>query len=72
MSSHAHRTNTTLCGASGRGHGEIVKMLLDSGADVNMRGKVGGRPLRVASENGHREIVQILLDNGADVDMQGE
>ncbi|KKO97167.1 hypothetical protein THAR02_10726 [Trichoderma harzianum] len=72
LDSHASRTNTALCGASGRGHGEIVKMLLDSGADINMRGKVGGTPLRLASENGHREIVQILLDNGADVDMQGK
>ncbi|EDU43191.1 ankyrin repeat domain containing protein [Pyrenophora tritici-repentis Pt-1C-BFP] len=57
--------------ASERGHTEIVKLLLDKGADVNAQGGLHGNALQAASERGHAEVVKLLLDNGADVNAQG-
>ena len=49
------------------GHVEIVKLLLDKEADVNVADKEEWTPLHVASENGHVEVVKLLLDKEADV-----
>jgi ankyrin repeat protein len=49
--------------ASQYGQTEIVKLLLDKGADV--KGDAGGRALQGASRNGHTEIVQLLKAAGA-------
>ena len=48
------------------GHEEVVQMLLDGGADVNVQSE-WGTALCGASEYGHGSIVQILLDSGARV-----
>ena len=50
-----------------KGHTETVKLLLDKGADVNMKTDNGETALIEASENGHIEVVKLLLDKGADV-----
>ena len=50
--------------ASKHGHANVVKILLDAGADVHADNDYA---LRWASNNGHAEIVKILLDAGADV-----
>ncbi|OQE13833.1 hypothetical protein PENFLA_c043G02908 [Penicillium flavigenum] len=57
--------------ASWRGYKEIVKLLLDNGADVNAQGGEYGNALQAASSIGHEEIAKLLLDNGADVNAQG-
>jgi len=45
-----------------------VKLLIDKGADVNVK-NVGDRtPLMWAAMHGHTEVVRLLIDNGADVD----
>jgi ankyrin repeat protein len=46
---------------------EIVKLLLEKGADVNARNKNEETPLHSASTNGQIEITNLLLKNGADV-----
>jgi ankyrin repeat protein len=51
-----------LSSAAAAGHPEIVRMLLDAGADVNAD---SGAALTAAA--GHAEIVRLLLDRGADV-----
>ncbi|KJK86072.1 hypothetical protein H633G_10085 [Metarhizium anisopliae BRIP 53284] len=60
--------------ASQRGHAEVVRILLDSGADINVQGgEYGyGNALQVASLEGHATVVQVLLDEGADINAQGE
>ncbi|OAP54807.1 hypothetical protein AYL99_11255 [Fonsecaea erecta] len=64
---------TALQVASGEGHVEIVKLLLDSGADVNAPGKrYSDTALQAASAKGHVEIVKLLLDSGADVNAPGK
>jgi hypothetical protein len=57
--------------ASYHGHGEIVQILIDNGADVNAQGGRHGNALYAASLNGHEKVVQMLLDNGAEVNAQG-
>ncbi|KAJ5169200.1 uncharacterized protein N7482_004794 [Penicillium canariense] len=48
------------------GHIEIVKLLLDKGADPNINEVHSGRtPLYYAAEKGYNEVVKLLLDKGA-------
>lgn len=50
----------------GPGVKEIVKALLDAGADPNARNASGGTPLHTAGFTGNIAIVQMLLAAGAD------
>lgn len=63
------RNNTKLMEASANGNTEIVKMLLEKGADVDFFDKRGNTALMEASDNGHTAIVKLLLKKGADVDL---
>lgn len=53
---------------------ELVKILLDSGADVNVQAPDGWTALMIAAhcENPHAVIINMLLDAGADVDAECE
>ncbi|KAG9203889.1 hypothetical protein G6514_002050 [Epicoccum nigrum] len=53
------------------GHGALVEMLLDKGADVNAQGGYYGNALQAASARGHEQVVKMLLDKDADVNAQG-
>jgi ankyrin repeat protein len=48
--------------ASGNGHAEVVKLLLDAGADVHADNDWA---LQLASYNGHAEVVKLLKQYGA-------
>jgi len=51
----------------------IMKMLIDSGADMNARDSVNGfSPLHSAALNGELELVKMLVENGADVNARGK
>ena len=46
---------------------KIVKMLLEHGADPNIREQGGYTPLHAAAENGDEAVIRILLYGGADL-----
>ncbi|KAF4998341.1 hypothetical protein FGRMN_3221 [Fusarium graminum] len=66
---HGNALNSALFG----GHIEVVKLLLDSGADVNSDrdGSSLSTSLQIASFYGQLEVVQLLLNNGADPNALG-
>ena len=59
---------TPLLKASQMGHKDVVKLLLDKGADPNKAGRLLGTPLHVGAKGGYRDVVQLLLDRGADLE----
>lgn len=60
-------TQTPLCFAAEEGNEDVVRILLDNGADVNARGGNPGNALCAASKTGQDEIIRILLENGAEI-----
>ena len=57
--------------ASEAGLGDVVRVLLEDGADVNAEGGDNDSALQIASIEGHEEIVKMLLQHGADVNAEG-
>lgn len=51
-----------------QGNTEIVKLLLEAGADVNAKDIYGNTALMYSSEYGYTEIVKLLLEAGSEVD----
>jgi ankyrin repeat protein len=58
---------TPIHSAAAGGHEKIVRLLLDHGADANVREQGGFTPLHAAAQNGDVEIVRALLMGGADL-----
>lgn len=53
-----------------KGHGDVVRLMLASGANVNICHKrIGTTPLIAAINEGHVDIVRLLLENGADANV---
>jgi len=67
VNAHDEHGRTALMSAVRKGHREIVRMLLDAGADPNLQTSYGATALSMASGH-HPDIVRMLLDAGADVD----
>jgi ankyrin repeat protein len=62
--------SSTLYHASNFNEIEIVNLLLEHKADVNLgRIKENETPIFIASKEGHAEVVKILLQNGADMNI---
>jgi ankyrin repeat protein len=59
---------TPLRAASYKGHIDVVRVLLDHGANVNTLDKKK-TPISSACRGGHPEIMRLLLEHGADVDV---
>ncbi|OQV24757.1 Ankyrin repeat domain-containing protein 17 [Hypsibius exemplaris] len=61
--------DTPLTIAAEKGHAKFCQLLIDNGAQVNLRNKKGCSPLWLACQNGHFDVVQALVGCGsADVD----
>jgi len=50
----------------------IVKLLVDNGANVNVRQQAGVTPLHSAAQNGNPDMLILLLENGADTQVRME
>jgi ankyrin repeat protein len=55
--------------ASQNGHIEVVKLLLEKGANIHADDDFS---LRIASQQGHLEVVKLLIENGANVNAQDD
>ena len=63
----------TACSSSiNNGSLEVLKLLLERGADGNACNKWRETPLLIAANNGHRTAVELLLDHGADPSLCSE
>lgn len=64
----AEEDSSFLLVASGKGELELVKAMLDSGADPNMTDRKGLTPLMYAARKDEQEVIKLLLARGADID----
>lgn len=60
---------TALWAAAGSGHLNIVKLLIQHGANVNHCTKTDSTPLRAACYEGRLDVVQYLVAHGGDVNV---
>ena len=61
----SRRESTPLHEAAREGHKDVVQMLLDEGADLNVEDKGGYTPFYMAFEHDHKDVEQLLLEKGA-------
>lgn len=54
--------------ASDRGHRDIVQLLCERGADVNVTDREGNTALHLAARGGKRAVVELLLRQGANIE----
>ncbi|XP_013914268.1 PREDICTED: fibronectin type 3 and ankyrin repeat domains protein 1 [Thamnophis sirtalis] len=59
-----------LCALSGKT--DVATILINAGADVNVKDKDGKTSLMVAALNNHEDLVALLLEKGADPDIKNE
>lgn len=51
------------------GHTEVIRLLLNRGAGINLTTAEGNAPLHLASEQGHLPVVQLLMNSGPDINL---
>src|SRR5690606_3846241 len=60
------RGQTPLAGAAYKGYVDVVRLLLENGAQVNARLPGGKTALRFAAMFDRKEVVELMLAHGAD------
>lgn len=60
------RLQTPMDLAASNGHENVVKVLIEAGAEVNPVEKQRSTPLHLATREGHLGLVKFLLQNRAD------
>jgi outer membrane protein assembly factor BamB len=66
----AEDLNQQLHEAARKGDVNLVKSLLDRGADVNAKARYDVTPLMAACDRGNIELVKLLIERGADVNAE--
>ena len=56
--------------ASKEGDTDVVKLLLERGADINSLGRSINSPLMAAASEGKADVVRLLIERGAKVDLR--
>ena len=72
----AHCVSLTCCTplflAAAYGHLDILRCLLENGADINASSADNCTPLMIALENGKLNVVTFLIEHGANVDLKDD
>ncbi len=58
--------------AAAGSYNDIARILIESGAQVNVRQQAGATPLHSAAQNGNLELLIMLLEAGAETDVRME
>ena len=58
--------------AAAGNYNDIARMLIENGAQVNVKQQAGATPLHSAAQNGNLELLILLLENGADTAVRME
>ncbi|KAL6894722.1 hypothetical protein GGI43DRAFT_424618 [Trichoderma evansii] len=58
--------------ALGNGHEAMARLLINKGADINARNKLGETPLLLALEKGYEAAARLLIDKGADINARNK
>ncbi|KAG9849172.1 Pfs, NACHT and ankyrin domain protein, partial [Aureobasidium melanogenum] len=66
-----YRYGTPLQAASTMGHLDIVRILVETGADIHIESGFDGYPLHAALSGGHTEVSLFLIESGADIQARG-
>src|SRR5258706_505253 len=61
--------NAQLLAAARQGDLAAVTRLLDAGAAVNSRNRIGDTPLLIALKNGYKDVARLAVARGADVNL---
>ncbi|UCH35115.1 MAG: ankyrin repeat domain-containing protein [Armatimonadota bacterium] len=61
---------TVLGAATEGGHADVVRALLEAGADANQKDWLGRTPLIIVAETDHADLVPMLVGAGADLDVE--
>ncbi|ORX85834.1 ankyrin, partial [Anaeromyces robustus] len=54
------------------GNEDLVKYLIEHGADINKENRGGETPLFLACRSGNKNLVKYLIDLGADINKENE
>lgn len=57
--------------AAANGHVGVAKILLEKGADPNLRNEGGATPMHYAAKHGYVEIIKLLFENGGNARQKG-
>lgn len=58
--------------AAAGSYNDIAALLIEAGANINVRQQAGATPLHSAAQNGNLDLIILLLENGADVNVRME
>ena len=58
--------------AAAGNYNDIVRMLIENGAEVNVKQQAGSTPLHTAAQTGNLEMLILMLEHGADVNTRME
>lgn len=54
------------------GRVEVMRYLIEKGADFNQKNNTGSTPLHAGSLNGYGECMELLIDRGADINFKNK